>query len=252
MQRKARELTDDLQNERPRFGVEVHSGVVDSADVLLNVASVKYVFNIAGGQKAVEYIDKAYALVDAHAGDPAVECFVHVFCAAGNFLQRMECTVRHLPRERVVLHNAHLVAFHNGVCTVVFKQHADERAFRNDLMYAALNAPIFFGFERVADEAGAVERVDALNTLLNFRVAEHARVGCKVAAFGVAHQKQFAGKAFAELCHIVCRIGLRGDDGQKRHVKILFPADKRGVRAAEYGAGVVVIEVYGDGRKLLL
>ncbi len=82
-----------------------------------------------------------------------------------------------------MLHNAHLVAFHNGVCTVVFKQHADERAFRNDLMYAALNAPIFFGFERVADEAEAVERVDALNTLLNFRVAEHARVGCKVAAF---------------------------------------------------------------------
>ena len=90
-------LTDDQQNERPRFGVEVHGGVVDSADVLLNVAGVKYVFNIAGGQKAVEYIDKAYALVDAHAGDPAVECFVHVFCAAGNFLQRMECTVRHLP-----------------------------------------------------------------------------------------------------------------------------------------------------------
>ena len=252
VQRKARKLTDDLQNERPRFGVEVHGGVVDSADVLLNVASVKYVFNIAGGQKAVEYIDKAYALVDAHAGDPAVECLVHVFCAAGNFLQRMECTVRHLPRERVVLHNAHLVAFHNGVCTVIFKQHADERAFRNDFMYAALNAPIFFGFERVADETGAVERVDALNTLLNFRVAEHARVGCKVAAFGVAHQKQFAGKTFAELCHIVCRIGLRGDDGQKCHVKILFPADKRGVRAAEYGAGVVVIEVYSDGRKLLL
>ena len=119
-------------------------------------------------------------------------------------------------------------------------------------MYAALNAPIFFGFERVADEAGAVERVDALNTLLNFRVAEHARVGCKVAAFGVTHQKQFAGKAFAELCHIVCRIGLRGYDGQKCHIKILFPADERGVRAAEYGAGVVVIEVYGDGRKLLL
>ena len=126
MQCKARELTDDLQNERSRFGVEVHGGVVDSADVLLNVASVKYVFNIASGQKAVEYIDKAYALVDAHAGDPAVECLVHVFCAAGNFLQRMECTVRHLPRERVVLHNAHLVAFHNGVCTVIFKQHADE------------------------------------------------------------------------------------------------------------------------------
>ena len=49
VQRKARELTDDLQNERPRFGVEVNGGVVDSADVLLNVASVKYVFNIAGG-----------------------------------------------------------------------------------------------------------------------------------------------------------------------------------------------------------
>ena len=60
MQCKARELTDDLQNERSRFGVEVHGGVVDSADVLLNVASVKYVFNIASGQKAVEYICLLY------------------------------------------------------------------------------------------------------------------------------------------------------------------------------------------------
>lgn len=115
-----------------------------------------------------------------------------------------------------------------------------------------LNAAHILQVERVADEAGAVERVDALNTLLNFRVAEHARVGCKVAAFGVAHQKQFAGKAFAELSHIVRRIGLRGYDGRNAMLKSSFQPTSVGVRAAEYGTGVVVIEVYGDGRKLLL
>ncbi len=215
-------------------------------------AHIAHGFSLGSAQSGVQAVDHAAAILRRHSGHPILERAVHQLAGRAELLQLHKPAARNLPLVHIMLIDTHAAAFHDGEGLLMLQQHAHHRGARQIGAHAGQDARKARLAEHLLGEAWAVKIAHTQDALLHLGRTEGRGVHSQVASLAVAAQVDAALRALRHIAQIAHRVQLRGHDGGKGHIEILFPAHQRAVRAAEGDGRAAVGQMQRQRGKLLL
>ena len=204
-------------------------------------------------QDVVNSVHKRLALGKTHIRKPRLERKVDKAAAVIHGLQTRKAVRLDLPGVGVVLHQPALRAVDDHIFLLMPQQHPHNGRLRHIGTHPFADAAVAIPRQNGLIKARTVVVKHRANTRLHRLTAERRGVDREIAALGVPdHIQRRVRRARRDVLQIRNGERLRRDRADKAHVKILFPADERAVRAPEGDDARAVRQDECDGGKLRL
>ena len=148
-----------------------------------------------------------------------------------------------------MLQNAQRIRLDHGIHGMVIQKHPHDAALRDITVDPLGYQFIAHAAQRAFVHTGPVKAVHASDALARGRIRYRSGIHRQIATLAVSAQIQPIAMSLCRACNILRRFQLRRHVAVG-HIKILFPARQRQVRAAESDASAAIVHVIGAGSKL--